>query len=269
MKTRSLILVPLLALALGGCAQKSLTAGEAQEAVTQTQVDTEAQALTSNTVDITTNFTIGQAVEQAASELGAFIRAQLPCADVSVSGSTLIVQYGVSGSCPWHGMTFTGTHTVTISKNDSDEVIVDHTWDALSNGKVEVSGTATVTWNLADPSRHIQHDLTWTHLMTGRTGEGKGDRTQKPLDAAEGGLAAGFTEDGERSWTGKAGEWTLDISGLKMRWVDPVPEAGSLTLDTPYEKTVTLDFSRINASTIHVEAEGPAHSYGFNITSGS
>jgi hypothetical protein len=271
MKTRSLSLtvVPVLLVALSGCAQQSLTGAEAQEAVAQTQADSEAEALTSNTVDITTNFTIGHAVEEAATELKSFIQTELPCADVSVSGHTLTVEYGKTGACPWNGMTFTGTHTVSISKNDADEVIVDHTWSGLTNGKVEVDGTATVTWNLADPSRHIDHDLTWTRLSDGRTGEGKGSRTQKPLDASLGGLKTGFTEDGERSWTGKVGTWNLDISGLEMRWVDPVPEAGTLTLETPYDKTVSLGFARVNDTTIHVTAQGPVHSYGFDIHEGS
>jgi hypothetical protein len=272
-RSPSLALVPvsLLLLVAGvGCTrQEPLTGEEAQQAVDEMQVDSQAQALTSNSVEITTNFTIGDAVEKAADELKSFIDTELPCAAVSVSGHTLTVQYGVTGSCVWNGMPITGTHTVSISRNDSSEVEVDHTWSGLTNGKVEVDGTATVTWDLADPSRHIVHDLKWTRLSDGRTGEGKGDRTQRPLPDSMGGLQAGFSEDGERSWDGKLGHWDLDISGLQMRWVDPAPEAGTLTLDTPFDKSVALSFSRVDAATIHVVAQGPNRSFGFDIHSGS
>jgi hypothetical protein len=54
-----------------------------------------------------------------------------------------------------------------------------------------------------------------------------------------------------------------------MRWVDPAPEAGSLTLETPFDKSVALSFSRVNDTTIHVTAQGPNRSFGFDVHSGS
>ena len=95
------------------------------------------------------------------------------------------------------------------------------------------------------------HDLTWTRLSDGRTGHGSGDRTQRPLD---GGLVEGFEVDGSRTWEGKRGRWDLDIDHVEMRWADPVPQAGSLVLQTPFDKTVTLEFERIDANTIGVSA---------------
>ena len=34
-------------------------------------------------------------------------------------------------------------------------------------------------------------------------------------------------------------------SDVEMRWVDPVPESGTYTLDTPSDKRITLDFERL------------------------
>jgi len=99
-----------------------------------------------------------------------------------------------------------------------------------------------VTWNLKDPSRHIVHELTWTRVADGRTGEGSGDRVERPL---AGGIEEGISINGTRKWTGKRGEWNLDIDHIEMRWVDSLPQAGSLVLTTPKDKTITLEFDRL------------------------
>jgi hypothetical protein len=265
MTTRSTCLISSLALiGLVACQrQQGLTGAEAAQASEELQIDTQSQALTTNTVELSTNFTIGGAVEKAATELGAFIQSQLACADVSVSGHTLTVQYGVTGTCLFNGLSFHGTHEITISKNDAADVVVDHVWTDLTNGKVEVSGTAEVTWSLKDTSRHVVHDLKWTRLSDGRTGEGRGDRTQRPL--ANGGLKVGFSEDGHRSWDGKLGHWDLAINHLDMRWVDPLPQAGSVTLDTPFDKTVSAVFSRPKPTTIRITLEGPRGSLDVDV----
>jgi hypothetical protein len=256
--TRFSSLVPLILLSMSGCRpQEGLTSQEASTASEELKVESQSQALTSSTVELSTNFTIGGAVEQAADELRSFIQSQISCADVTLSGHTLTVEYGARSGCQFHGQTITGEHEITISKNDADDVVVDHVWTDLSNGKVKVSGTAEVTWSTSDVSRHVVHDLKWTRLSDGREGEGHGDRTQRPLPDSMGGLSTGFTETGTRSWDGKAGHWDLTINKLDMRWIDPLPESGELTLDTPFDKTVSASFTRPNATTIRVTLEGP------------
>jgi hypothetical protein len=261
------LLVPTLFLFLagsvGGCRrEEGLTTEEAAQAKEELQIGSTSQALTTQTVEIGTHFTIGGAVEKAAGELRDFIQSQKSCADVQLAGHTLTIVYGAHGDCPFNShQKITGTHEITVSKNDDSEVVVDHVWTDLSNGDVTVSGTAHVTWNLADPSRHVQHDLKWSRT-DGRTGEGTGDRVQKPLN---GDLAVGFTEDGERTWDGARGHWDLAIAGLQMRWEDPIPQAGTLTLDTPFNKTVSVAFARKDATTIHMTFEGPRGSIGFDV----
>ena len=255
----------VLPLALSACPkQGELTAAEAQESVQQASASTQAENLASVSVDISTNFTIGGAVQNAATELKAFIGSQLPCAEVTLSGATLSIQYGVNpGNCTYHGHTFSGQSAVTVSKNEMNEVIVDHQWTGLSNGVVKVSGTAHVTWSFADKTRHIEHDVTWTQLSTQRTGEGKGDRTESAL---AGGVTEGIQIDGSRSWTGPRGTWDLAIDGVQMRWVDPVPQAGTYSLSTPYDKTVSMSFSRVDTDTIKVTVTGPKHDFSFNVS---
>lgn len=269
MTRKPLYLVPVLLLSLAGCQRKEgLTAEEARQAKEELEVGSTTQALTSQTIEVGTHFTIGDAVEKAAGELRDFVQSQKACADATLSGHTLTVRYGAHGACPFNGhQSITGTHEITVSRNENAEVVVDHVWTDLSNGDVKVSGTAEVTWNFADPTRHVKHDLVWTRLSDGRTGEGTGDRVQRPLadDAGKPDIGIGFSEAGTREWTGKAGKWDLSIDDLQMRWEDPIPQAGTLTLDTPFDKTVSVAFSRKDASTIHMEIEGARGSIGFDV----
>jgi len=263
---RALYLVALpLTFVLTGCPkQGELTAAEAQESLQQASAASQAENLAAANVDVSTNFTIGGALESAAAELKTFVNSQLPCAEVTLSNATLTIQYGAHpGNCQYRGHQFAGTSAVTVSKNDMNEVAVDHVWTHLSNGLVELDGTAHVTWSFSDQTRHVVHDVKWTHIASGRTGQGTGDRVQKPL---AGGLAQGIQIDGSRSWTGPRGTWDLAIDGVQMRWSDPVPQAGSYSLSTPFDKTVSMSFSRVDDDTIKVTVAGPKHDFSFTVS---
>jgi hypothetical protein len=270
MKSRSFVRLLWCALpfSLAGCPreknQDELTAAEATQALEESAIDSQAQALTSDTIEITTHFTIGQAAETAAAELRTLVETQLPCAEVTLSGATLTVDYGVTGSgCLYHGRIITGESEVSIAKNEAGEVVVEHRWNELSNGVIRVDGQATVTWNLANPSRHVVHQVNVIRVSDGVVFESHGDRTQKPL---AGGLAEGFQVDGTRGWTGPRGQSSLTIQGVQMRWADPVPQAGTYLLTTPQNKDLSLSFARKDADTITVTLTGPKRSYVFDVS---
>lgn len=245
----------------------TLTREEAAEALEESQLASEAMALTTSSIELTTSFTIGAAVEAAADELRAFIESQLPCAAVTLDGASLTVTYGANpGSCVYRGQTYAGTHRVTLMANEMSEVVVLHEWTDMRNETVSVTGTAMVTWSLADATRHVSHELTWTRLRDGRMAVGSGDRTQRALD---GGLAEGFAVDGERQWRGESGTWTLTIEGVEMRWVDPVPQAGTYRLDTPFDKSASITFERLDATTIHVVVTSGSKRYEFDVRTAS
>ena len=258
----------LLPLALVGCkkpkpAQEDLTTAEASQALEEAKVEGDASNLTASSIEISTSFTIGQAVETAAAEIRDFVTAQLPCAKIDLAGATLSVEYGaLPGSCSYKGLTYSGKHTISVAKNDMGNVEVDHVWTDLSNGRVKVSGTATVTWSLEDKIRHVVHSLEWTRLSDGMTATGTGDRTQTAL---EGGVVEGIQIDGSRSWESPKGKWDLGINGVQIRWVDPVPQAGSYTLATPSGKALTLTFTRVDDVTIKVTVASGAKSFDFDV----
>lgn len=245
--------------------QESLTVGEASQALEEAEVSGEAANLTSGTIEIATNFTIGQAVENAAQEVRDFVSSQLPCAAVTLNGATLSIEYGVNpGNCTYKGLTYSGKHSVTVNRNDMGNVEVSHEWTDISNNRVKVSGTATVTWSAADKSRHVVHELNWTRLKDGMTATGSGDRTQTVL---EGGLIEGIQIDGSRSWKSAKGQWDLAINGVQIRWIDPVPQAGTYTLSTPQGKALTMTFTRVDDVTIKVSVKNGDKSFDFDVKS--
>jgi hypothetical protein len=251
---------------LTGCPKdkSEMTQAEAREAMDESAIESQAAALTTNSVEISTNFTMGKAVTEAANELKTFIQTQLPCADIQLADATLTITYGAKpGNCIYHGQKFSGQHIVKVEKND-DEIVVDHEWKDLSNQIVKVSGTAEATWNFDDKTRHITHDLTWTRIADGRTGRGQGDRTQRALP---GGITEGIQEDGSRSWTGQKGKWDLAIEGVQVRWVDPVPQSGTYRLASPKGRSLELSFSRVDTDTIAVTVKADSKEFTFNVNS--
>jgi hypothetical protein len=257
----------LVIVASGGCREENtepLTNGEARLALEEAAMSTQASNLTSSSVELTTDFTIGGAVEAAAEEIRDYVVSQLPCAEINLEGNTLDIEYGaLPGNCEYRGHTYSGGHTITVSRNEMNEVVVEHVWDELSNGDVTVDGGATVTWNFDDETRHVVHDLEWTRERDGRTGIGRGDRIQQPLS---GGISEGIQVDGDRSWDGQKGHWALDINAVQMRWSDPVPQSGKYELTTPENKKVTLTFERVDEDTIAVNLANGNRDFTFNVS---
>ena len=263
------LLLAVLPLALSGCPrdkeEESLSLAQAQQAVEEATLSSQASTLTSDAVEIATNFTIGQAVETAAAQLRDFIMSQLPCADVTLQNATLTVAYGVKpGNCTYNGHAFSGATSVTISSIADGKVVVEHSWDKLSNGVVSVTGDATVTWDFESKSRHVVHTATWTRVSDGRTGTGTGDRTQTVLS---GGLIEGIRVDGARTWDGKSGHWELAIDGVEVRWVDPVPQSGVYSLTTPFDgRHLDMSFQRLDDKRIQVTVTTGSRSFKFVVT---
>ncbi len=249
---------------LTGCPADELTTAEAKEAVVEATVASQASSVAEGTIELTTSFSLGVAVEQAAQEIAEFAASQLACAEIEREGATVTIRFGEEQGCEYHGMTYTGSHTVKVARAQEGEVLIEHTWEALSNGRVEVSGSAEVTWTGTTQARRVTHELTWTRLVDGRTGSGSGDRTQSALG---GDWADGITLSGTRSWSGKAGEWDLGIEDVEWRWADPVPQSGSYTLTTPQDDELTLTFTRFDKDTLVVSLDGARRNLEFRVSS--
>ena len=243
--------------------EEGLTKAEADEAVAEARLSAEVDGLTDGMVEITTNFTIGEAVDAAAEELRAFVESQVPCAEASRDGATVIVDWGVTGDgCAYRGRTYTGTTTISVMATEAGKLEVEHTWVDLSNGAVTVNGGATITWSGADRTRRVVHEATWTDGT--RTVTGSGDRTQTFLETdADSGWKVQV--DGSRAWKNGDRDWDLDINAVTVRSVDPVPESGSYRLVNPAGKTLELAFARVDETTIAVTVSDARRDFTVNV----
>jgi hypothetical protein len=258
-------LLPLVLVALSAsCFEDRMTYGEALEAVAEAAVSAKGESMTQEIIEVSTDFTLGAAVAEAAEELRGWLESQIPCSTVSLDGTTVTVDFGdLADSCTYNGHTYAGLWAITIQRNDEDDVLVDHEWTALSNGDTTLDGTAQVTWGVDEPTRHVVHAVSWTDAQ--RTVTASGNRFQQLLDESAG-LAGGIVVDGDRDWSGENGDWQLDIDQVEMRGQDPVPQAGTYDLTTPDGKSVTLSFERVDEETIRCVLTAGNRSWTFDVT---
>lgn len=262
MRLSTLAICVALAASATACKKtdESFTRAEAQSALTATQESNAAFAVTDGVVEITTGFTLGDAVDRAAENMRDFVRSQVPCATAALSDDQVLgIDFGARGAgCTWRGRTYTGRVEVQVDRVEDGIIEITHSWFDLSDGAVTVNGGATVTWDRAAVTRRVQHELAWESARG--TGSASGDRTQQPL---EGG---GLQIDGSRNWTGvEGGTWTLSIDGVEARRLDPVPQAGSYALTSPAGKALSMTFARLDATTIEVTIAAGERRFSFNV----
>ena len=259
--------LPLLALPLAMLTACSmvLTLQEAKDAMAESTETARVDAFSGSVTEITTDFTLGQAAEEAAEELRAFVQSQIPCSTVTREGTTVTMDFGtLDDACVWNGRTYAGVTSVTLVSAEPGHAEVLHEWVGMTDGELTMDGEATVTWDAEDASRHVVHEVAWTNAA-GEARTGTGDRTQTLLDADQG-ISAGIEVNGSRAWTAPAGEWQLDIDGVQMRGQDPVPQAGTYTLWLPNGKDATLTFTRLDEGTIEVVLAGGQREHTWHVT---
>lgn len=247
-----------------------VTYAQARGGLSESTAASSAASVMDGVIEISTNFTLGQAVEAAATELVGWVTSQIPCATASAEGGTVTASFGVKGSgCSYNGRTWTGTAKISVSSTTEGSVEVTHQWIGLSNGQATVDGTATVTWSATAKTRRVVHQVTWTTApglggAPARSFTGTGDRTQSLLDPSLG-LAGGISVQGVRTWTGSAGTWTMDIEGVEARPSDPLPQTGTYTLTGPDGASLSVTFARIDETTIRVTVSAGQIRFDFNV----
>jgi len=238
--------------------EEALTRGEAEEAVTSAELSSSAQALTLDVIEVSTKFTIGGAVRNAASELRDLLASQIPCSTVSVDGPSVTVDFGtLEDQCQFNGHTYAGIAKISVMRTDEKELEVYHEWQGLTDGKISLDGWARVTWSGVERTRRVEHEIDWTSTERQGVMQASGDRTQRLVDPALG-IRGGIIVDGTRDWSLENGRsFHADLEGIQLRGQDPVPQAGTYAVTNPKGKTLTLTFERISDTKIRVTATGP------------
>ncbi|NUN15738.1 MAG: hypothetical protein HUU55_19100 [Myxococcales bacterium] len=252
---------------VGACEETSepLTQTEAQEGLDETMLSSVEASLEADMVEISTQFTMGAALDKAVQQLKMFVSSQIPCSVVTETQNTITIDFGtLEDNCTYLGKTYAGIITITVVKTSLDSTTVTQDWDGLTNGKTTANGTVTVVWDKTNKTRNVVHELVWTR--NGKDVFSEGNRTQSLLDETLG-AQGGIRIDGFRTKTAGQAMWMLDIDGVEMRPQDPVPQAGVYTLTRPNGKTITYEFVRIDEDTIEVTVTGAKKSFVFHVTS--
>ncbi len=255
MVTRLTALTVLLGV-LVGCDTDSMSRVEALEALGEVNRSSRGDQATEAVVEVSTDFTVGGALEAAASTVAEFWETQAPCTDVTLEGAVLTVDYGtLADACTFRGRTYAGVNTVEVRSTSPGSLEVLHDWSAFTDGRVTVDGGATVTWSAPEGTRRVQTAHTWTDDAEGLVVDVVGDHEQGLLDA-DAGLLGGFTMDGTREWTSDGDVWALDMTGLEIRLIDPAPQAGQTTVTSPSGKSLQVSYSRVDEDTIQAVLSG-------------
>jgi hypothetical protein len=246
-----LALAALTALSTG-CEAEHMTKVEALDALAQVNQSSRGEAATGEVIEVSTDVTIGDALQSAAERIAAFWESQAPCSEVTLEGAKLTVDYGtLDDACTFDGHTYAGVNTVEVVDTERGSLQVDHDWSGFTNGEVTVDGGATVTWTGEDASRRVVTEHTWSD-SSGAVVDVVGDHVQGPLeeDAGWAGWLGGIRMDGTRDWSTEGETWSLDMTELELRWIDPAPQAGSLTVTNPDGKTLDVLYERVDETTI-------------------
>lgn len=248
---------------LTGCVPADLSLSEMRAAVEETSLQGQGLAMENEILEITTSFTVGDAVSEIITEVQAFAESQVPCSTVEkVDARTLAFDFGtLDDECTYNGHTYAGRVEVGFDVN-SGSIAIDHTYTGLTNGEITLDGTAEVTWTAE--VRTVVTDLSFEGERG--TVQVRSDRSQSFIDP-EAGLAGGIEVEGERHWGGSAGDWLLQIEGVEWRGVDPVPQAGSYLVLNPEGKEIEMSFSRVDDDTIAITLQSLRGDRIFHITS--
>jgi len=235
-----------------GCTGQ-MTTTEALVALEEARISGEGEVATTEPIEVSTDFTIGEGLQEAAAALAAWWESQVPCTEITVDVSTVSLDFGELGDdCTYNGHTYAGLTDITVTSAALTEVVVEHEWTGFRNEDIQVDGGATVTWSGDASTRRVVTDHTWTNDET--SVEVAGDHTYGVVDEAD--WLAGFTLDGVRDWEHDGEPWHLDMEGIEFRLQDPVPEAGLYRLIDPQGRALLHTVERIDPETIRIVFEG-------------
>jgi hypothetical protein len=263
MQHRMLPIALVAVFALPACDLGEGSLAEMRMAVDESVATGEAASLEEGVIEITTDFTIGQGLQDVAGHIRGLVESQIPCSTVeSPDANTLVIDFGATGDmCEYNGRTYGGKVTLAYEVT-GDTINVQHAYDGLTNGRVTIDGEASVTWRPTGTnglSRHIVSSID----LSGPRGDfhSDADRTQTFANPGSG----VFEVEGSREWSGPRGDgsatWeaTIDIDFA-------VPIAGSAEVHTPRGSTFDLSFDLIDGDTVEIRVTGGRKDRVFHVT---
>ncbi|MEE2779098.1 MAG: hypothetical protein VYE15_01140 [Myxococcota bacterium] len=251
-----LIILSLVSLVGSGCEEGVLTRDEARSALNETSLSTQVYGL-ATLVASSLQSQQASTEEELASDLRSWWAQQLDCGTVAGEGTGVSVVFDEQG-CDWLQRTWTGEIALEVTGTSAQQHQLSGTFTQVSTGILAVSGSVSVTWSREANTGTIVHSLTWSDGTNGRVSEGECVLTLEE----DGGVV---TLNGERSWDGDTGPWTLTLEGTAVRGADPVPETGRYKVESPVAGPLDLDFQRGGEDTLSVSVTGMGQAYSFTV----
>lgn len=243
-------------LCLGGCELQEMGVLEALDALDQLNRSGRGEQATADVIAVSTDFTIGGALQDAAEAIAEFWESQAPCTTVTLEGATATIDYGtLDDACTWNGRTYAGINTIGVSSTTPGELAVDHAWSGFTDGQITLDGEAVVTWSGQDWTRRVVTD----HAFTDEQGERidvHGDHVAGRIDEGVPVWRSGFTLEGIREWSTRRGDWSLTMEGLELMLIDPAPQTGTSVVTAPNGKQLTVIYDRVDEDTISATLVG-------------
>jgi hypothetical protein len=247
----------------------SVTGAEFRQALDEVVESGQVQQLENGVIEITTDFTIGDGIEQVRQHIADVLAACGSTHVMAMDDVSIFIDFGeASEPCSFKGRNYSGQVELVITRAD-DSIEVAHTYIDLSNGIHTLNGSQRVAWsgNALEVGsvveRHVVSDLEW-HGPRGHV-EHQAERTMTFLDWLEGPTQR-IRIDGEHQWHREGETWRLDVGEIELRLVDPVPQSGSYALTLPNGKHAELLFERIDEDTIQVTMTGGRRDHVFHVT---
>lgn len=253
----------LTILMLAGCLEGSHEASlwdetQATTALEQAMASSKAEILANRIMEITTDVTMGERAADAAKDRAAWFESQIPCSTATVEGSTLTINFGtLLDKCVYDGKTYAGVLEITWRDRGVDDLEIIHGWFDFTDGTVMLNGETVVYWTSPSVPSRVTNDLTWSDDE--RTVDQRSDVFIERIRREAGQTGnLGVELNGWRLWEDEANYGTLylDIDGIQIRGVDPVPQAGTWRLRNDDGDVLRMHFDRVDADTIRVTIEG-------------
>lgn len=237
---------------LAGCGVDSdVTVEDARAAVREFDASSRSDLTTAPLVEVSTDVTIGEAIEDALDDIASFWESQAPCTAVSLDATGITVDFGsLDDNCLFNGHTFAGLDHISFDNLLVGDLQVHHAVDQLTNGDVTLDGDADVTWQGDGEGRNVAIDYTIADFVDANLVEVTGEHTIARLDPALPVWDGGFTLDGTRSWTRGRATWSVDMDGLELLPTDAAPQAGDVVVTDPKGRELAITYGRLDGDTV-------------------
>lgn len=235
------VLAVLAPAALVGCTPEPASTVEMRQAVVELVDQGRAMVVEDAMAALVGTVVRGDSLPEIAEAVAADVAARVPCAAVERLGEVaLAVTFGSPGApCEHEGVAYVGTLRVVYTRPTPEALLVTLYYEPLTGDATVLDGFTELTWDDVGVARAVTEVR--IDAVAAREVEIQSDR----LVARSAGQ---LKVDGWRRWQTLMGRWDMELAGLVVEPGAVLPLSGLGEVDTPFNHTVMIDFSRADGS---------------------